>query len=116
MSGKKKKPYFPNNWKHYKDAPDDFYVPHTYQEIMDYKIAAWELPSNIVCMIREENLETTQVKEYIYQRSAAAEKKVEQLMKKEGIEFTVCTPAQIHFVSPFDIEDYEDDEDEEEDD
>ena len=79
---------------------------------MDYKIAAWELPSNIVCMIREENLETKKVKEYIYQRSAAAEKKVEQLMKKEGIEFTVCTPAQIHFVSPFDIEDYEDDEDE----
>lgn len=103
-----RKKYFPNDWKLYKNAPDDFFMPHTYDEIMDFKIAAWELPNNIFCLIRESDLTTKKVKEYVYQRRSAAEKKVDQLMKKEGIEFTVCTPQQIHFVSQLDIEDYED--------
>ena len=112
MSGRK---YFPNNWQKFKDAPDELFVPHMFVEVMDWKVAAWELPSNICCMIREENLETKKVKEYVYQKAHAAEKKVEQLMKKDGIEFTVCTPEQIHFVSQLDIEGYEDDDDEQED-
>jgi hypothetical protein len=115
MSGKKKK-YFPNNWQKFKDAPDELFVPHTFVEVMDLKVAAWELPSNVCCMIREENIQTKKVKEYVYQKAYAAENKVAQLMDTEGIEFTVCTPEQIHFVSQLDIEDYEDNEDEEEDD
>ena len=107
MSGKK---YFPNNWQKWKDAPEDIFMTHTFDEIMDLKIGAWELPSNVCCVIRESNLDTKKVKEYVYQRHSAAEKKVSQLMKKDGIEFTVCTPEQIHFVSHLDIEDYEDDE------
>ena len=105
MSGKK---YFPNNWQKFKDAPDDLFMPHTFNEIMDFKIAAWELPSNVCCVIRESDLETKKVKEYVYQRKSAAENKVKQLMQKDGIEFTVCTPEQIHFVSQLDITDYED--------
>ena len=105
MSGKN---YFPNNWQKYKDVPDDFFMPHTYDEIMHFKISAWELPSNVCCVIRESDLESKKVKEYVYQRRAAAEKKVKQLMNKDGIEFTVCTPDQIHFVSPHDIDEYED--------
>tara|TARA_B100000035_G_scaffold34347_1_gene26040 strand:- start:301 stop:633 length:333 start_codon:yes stop_codon:yes gene_type:complete len=106
MSGRK---YFPNNWQKFKDAPDELFMPHTYDEIMDYKIAAWELPSNVCCVIRESDLETKKVKEYVYQRKSAAENKVKQLMHKDGIEFTVCTPEQIHFVSQLDIDDYEND-------
>ena len=102
------KKYFPNNWQKFKDAPEELFMPHTYEEIMDYKIQAWELPSNICCLIREADLKTKQVKEYVYQRRSAAEKKVKQLMGKDGIEFTVCTPEQIHFVSQLDIDDYED--------
>lgn len=112
MSGRK---YFPNNWQKFKDAPDEMFVPHMFVEVMDWKVAAWELPSNVCCMIREENLKTKKVKEYVYQRPGAAEKKVAQLMRKDGIEFTVCTPEQIHFVSQLDIEDYEGDDDEQED-
>ena len=78
-------------------------MSHTFEEIMDFKIAAWELPSNIACVIRESNLKTKKVKEYVYQRTYAAERKVQQLLNKEGIEFTVCTAAQIHFVSPNDL-------------
>jgi len=113
MSGRK---YFPNNWQKFKDAPDELFVPHMFCEVMDWKVAAWELPSNVCCLIREENLETKKVKEYVYQRAGAAEKKVAQLMKTDGIEFTVCTPEQIHFVSQLDIEDYEDQDDDEQED
>ena len=109
MSGKK---YFPNNWQKWKDAPEDLFMPHTFDEIMDFKIAAWELSSNISCVIRESNLLTKKVKEYVYRNTpsarAAAQKRVRQLMHKDGIEFTVCTPEQIHFVSQLDIDDYED--------
>jgi hypothetical protein len=105
MNGKK---YFPNNWQKWKDAPEDIFMTHTFDEIMDFKIAAWELPSNIACVIRESNLETKKVKEYVYQRTHAAERKVQQLLNKEGIEFTVCTSSQIHFVSPHDLDDYDD--------
>ena len=56
MSGRKKD--FPNNWKRYKDAPDDMFMNHTFDEIMDYKIGVWQLPSSIHCIIREEHFLT----------------------------------------------------------
>ena len=108
MSGKK---YYPNNWQRYKDAPDDMFMNHTFDEIMEYKIGGWQLPSSVHCIIREEHIVTGKVKEYVYQRSYAAENKVKQLLERPEIEFTVCTPDQIHFVSQLPIDD-EDDTDE----
>ena len=49
MSGKK--PYFPNNWKKFKDAPAEAFVDHLFVEVMDWKVAGWELPSDVACMI-----------------------------------------------------------------
>ena len=94
MSGK---PYYPNNWEAYKDAPDDAFISHTFEEIMSWKVAGWELPSSVCCIIRAEN--KGKVKEYVYQKQYAAENKVKSLMA-EGAEFTVCTDEAIHFVSP----------------
>ena len=51
----KKKPYFPNNWKQYKDAPASWFDQILFEEFMDWKIAGWEMPSSVVCMIRETN-------------------------------------------------------------
>ena len=78
---------------------------------MEYKIGGWQLPSSVHCIIREEHIVTGKVKEYVYQRSYAAENKVKQLLERPEIEFTVCTPDQIHFVSQLPIDD-EDDTDE----
>ena len=114
MSGRKKD--FPNNWQRYKDAPDDMFMDHTFDEIMNYKIGGWQLPSSVHCIIREEHILTGKIKEYVYQRPHAAENKVRQLLERPEIEFTVCTPDQIHFVSqlPSD-DDYENDNDEQKD-
>jgi hypothetical protein len=109
MSGRK---YFPNNWQRYKDAPDEMFMTHTYEEIMDYKIGGWSLPSNINCIIREEHVLTGRVKEYVYQRSHAAENKIKQLLERDDIEFTICTPENIHYVSQLPLDDYDFDDDE----
>ena len=39
-----KRRYYPNNWKLYKDSPDDMFIDHTYDEFMSWKIDGWELP------------------------------------------------------------------------
>ena len=67
MSGKRKD-YYPNNWQEYKDADDDMFVPHTFEEIMSWKVAGWELPASVVCIIRKTDIETKVTEEYTYSR------------------------------------------------
>ena len=102
----KKKPYFPNNWEEYKKQPDDFFIPITFAELLMMKVHAWEMPSSVCCMIREQNVKTGKVKEHIYQRHSAADKKIHELYQKPDTEFTVCDPETIHFVPcHYEIED-----------
>jgi hypothetical protein len=96
MSGK----YYPNDWQKYKDAPDELFEQHTFEEIMSWKVAGWELPASVCCIIRA-NTHKGKIKEFVYQKHSAAEAKVQALMN-EGVEFTVCTDEAIHFVSPND--------------
>jgi hypothetical protein len=106
MSGKK--PYLPNNWKLFKDAPSEAFEPHTFIEVMEWKIAGWELPADVSCLIRTTNLKTLKVKEHVYKRKHAAENKVRDLIAKNTHEFVVCTHESIHHVHPnFDIDDDE---------
>ena len=105
----KKKPYYPNNWKEYKDAHDSFFIPITFEEFMDWKIAGWEMQPGITCMIRETNKRTGKVKEYVYAREHAAKNKARQIMDVGESEFIVCTPSQIHFMEPeLDYDPFED--------
>ena len=97
MSSKKKK-YFPNNIDALTDAPSEYFEPCMYEHFMDWKIAGWELPSSVNCIIRE-TTDKCKVKEYIYERQHAAEKKVVSLMRK-GSEFTVVTHDDIHHLHP----------------
>ena len=99
MSGKKQ-PYFPNNWKMFKDAPDEAFIPHTFIELMEWKVAGWELPADIACIIRTTNLKTHKTKEFIYKRQHAAEEKVRQLVNDQSCEFTVCTHDALHYIGP----------------
>jgi hypothetical protein len=71
MSGK---PYYPNNWEAYKEAPDEMFEPHTFEEVMSWKVAGWELPSSVCCIIRAET--KGKVKEFVYQSQHAAKEKV----------------------------------------
>ena len=99
MSGK----YYPNNWQEYKDAPDEMFERHTFEEVMSWKVAGWELPGSVCCIIRA-NTKSGKIKEYVYQKRHAAEAKVRDLMAK-GEEFTVCTDEAIHFVTAGEVND-----------
>jgi len=103
MSGKKN--YFPNNWKEYKDAPDDMFETHTFEEIMTWKVANWELPSSVCCLIRVKNNRTGKIQEHVYQKEGAARNKVDQLMHTPDIEFTVCNHEAIHMLATRPIDD-----------
>ncbi|MEC7112727.1 MAG: hypothetical protein VXW72_04245 [Candidatus Thermoplasmatota archaeon] len=98
MNGKK--PYFPNNWKLFKDAPSEAFEPHPFIEVMEWKVAGWELPADVSCLIRTTNLKTKKVKEHVYKRRHAAENKVRKLIANETCEIVVCTQEAIHHVHP----------------
>ena len=97
---KKKKPYYPNNWQAFKDAPDDMFMNHTFDELMDWKVAGWELPSSVNCIIRTMDVNTKKVKEYHYKRPGAARNKVKKLMDEGKHEFTLVDAESIHHLSP----------------
>ena len=108
MTKPKKKPYFHNNWEAIREAPSDFFYPMLYDEFMDWKIGGWELPSSCNFIIRERNLKTHEVKEYIYQKPSAARKKLEERMESGECEFTVCNHDSVHIITPQITEDYDD--------
>ena len=99
-----KKKYFPNNWKRYKDEPDSFFslggnVYHTFDDIMEWKVGGWELPSSVACIIRVEDKETGRIKEYVYSNIKSAVKFCGKLMG-EGHEFTIVDEEQVQQMSP----------------
>tara|TARA_R100000781_G_scaffold9211_3_gene8041 strand:+ start:853 stop:1176 length:324 start_codon:yes stop_codon:yes gene_type:complete len=102
----KKKPYYPNNWRAFKDAPDQFFISLPFDEFMDWKVGGWEIPSSICCIIREEDEETGKIKEHVYKRAGAAKAKARELMEKNNV-FLVCTNDQIHFMKPEEEEYYD---------
>lgn len=110
MSGKKKK-YYDNNWQEYKDADDDMFIPHTFEEVMAWKVQGWELPSSVCCLIRATDLETSKVTEFVYRKHSAAQRKVQQLINTPNTEFVVCDHDAVHFLTPANIDDYEYDDD-----
>ena len=103
MSGRK---YYPNNWKKYKDAPDEVFHTPTVEEFFDWKLGGWELPESICCIIRAE--ENGRINEYTYTRESAAEKKVDKLMAV-GATFTYCDNDSVTFMEAKDLDDFIDD-------
>jgi len=104
----KKKPYFHNNVEAIRTAPDAYFVPIPYDEFMDWKIGGWELPSTCNYIIRERNLNTGKVKEYVYQKPGAAQKKLRQRMESGDCEFVVADHDTVHILTPQMEEDYDD--------
>ena len=102
-----KKRYFPNNWKKLKDVPSTFFEEIEFDEFMDWKIGGYEIPSSVKCIIRETNLSTGKVKEYVYSRYGDAQNKINAMMKKGESEFLVCDENEIHYLYPT-IEDDDD--------
>lgn len=101
MNGnKKRKQYFPNNWKKYKDAPSEWFEDHLFIEVMEWKVSGWELPPDVCCLIRATHLETKKVKEYVYKRPKAADKKLLELCHTKTHDICVTTHESQHYIGP----------------
>tara|TARA_Y100001963_G_scaffold145121_1_gene218268 strand:- start:1338 stop:1658 length:321 start_codon:yes stop_codon:yes gene_type:complete len=88
--------YLPNNWQQYKDAPDDMFIDHTYEEFFDWKVNGWQLPSSVVCILRVEDPNTGQIKEHTYQRMGAAKRRIDSIMKEGKKNLVICDVEAIH--------------------
>ena len=101
MNGKpKRKKYFPNNWRQIKDAPSELFEDHLFTEVMDWKVAGWELPADVCCIIRATHLKTKKVKEYVYKRPAAADRKLIEFCKLKTHDLCVTTHDVQQFIGP----------------
>ena len=95
-----KKNYFPNNWEPIKDAPDDAFETIEFEELMDWKIAGYEIPQSVAAIVRSRNLDTGKVKEYVYKYRHAAKEKCRKLLNKGNEEITIVQHDTVHFIDP----------------
>ena len=96
----KKKKYFPNNWRAFKEQPDRFFLPIEYEEFVQWKINGWMLPSSVACIIREEDPATGRISEKVYSRPQAAQKYLTEQMDKDAKVFTICDDEAVHILMP----------------
>lgn len=99
--------YFANRWKDYKDAPEEFFIPHTYEDLMTWKVHNWQLKPGIEGVLRVRNLKTNKVKEYTYKQHASLQKKFVNLLHSDNdLEITISTNEDVatFFNQDFDYE------------
>ena len=96
----KKSKYFPNNWKAYKESPDQFFIPLTYDDFYNWKVMGWALPSSVACIIREET--NGKITERVYSQSSSAQKYIDSKMKVKNAKttYTICDDAAVQLLFP----------------
>ena len=101
---KRKKKYFPNNWKPIQEAPDDAFPPIEFEDLMDWKIAGYEIPRSVAAIVREKNVDTGKIKEHVYKYRHAAKAKCRKLISDGNKEITIVQQDAVHFINPLDYE------------
>ena len=96
-----KKPYYPNNWKKYKDAPDEIFQSLPWEEFYDWRVCNWEFMDSVMAVIRVENTRTGKIKEHSYQRMKHATNKLQELMKDPDNVITIADCDEIHLIKHF---------------
>ncbi len=111
MSKKKKprkKKYFPNNYDAVAGCPSEWFDSIPFDELMEWKIGGYEIPSSINCIIREKRTDTGEVTEYVYQTARHGRRKAEQIMNEGVSELTICTEEEVHHLPPHYVPEYDD--------
>ena len=98
MPKRKKKPYFHNNVEALKDAPDDCFPDLEFDELMEWKLHGYEIPATVLCIIREHK-PNGKIKEHVYQRRHAANRKIRRMIY-DGHEFSIVDREGCQHVVP----------------
>ena len=113
------KKYFPNKWAKYKSISADKFTPVPFGTFMAYRVGGYDIPDDVSCIIRKEDVITGKIKEYVYKTDLGAKKRIDKIMNEEisPCNITVCDAQRIHYL-PFntlnmeeptdDMQDYED--------
>jgi len=91
----RKKPDFPNNWKWFKEAPDEAFPTPSFEEVQQ-RTLLWDLPESVCCVIRATDPDTKRITEHVYLKASAAESRIQKLLDKEGAEVLVMEHEDIY--------------------
>lgn len=95
---KPKKPYLPNNWQRYKDAPEELFKPLSFEDFYDWRVLNWDIPESVCAIVRSQDRDTLKVKEYVYRTQSGVNKRVSKLMENPANEITICDSDDIYFL------------------
>ena len=113
------KKYFPNKWSAYKKVPSEKFTQVPFGTFMAYRVGGYDIPDDVSCIIRKEDVITGKIKEYVYKTDLGAKKRIDKIMNEEisPCNITVCDSQRIHYLpfntlnmeEPFDdMEEYDD--------
>ena len=88
MSNKR---YFPHKWELIKSCPAVAFPSIEFDHFMEWKVGGWELPDEISCMIRTDDVKTGKVKEFTYKSTRTAQPQVDELFSIGGHDITIRT-------------------------
>jgi len=111
MPKRKKKPYFDNHTAALMAAPDEAFTdpngePLAFDDFMKWRVHSIELPPTVLCIIKEHK-SNGKIKEHVYQRGYAANRKIKQLILNEQ-EFTVVDHEGCQHIYPDSLPLYDD--------
>ena len=104
----KKKRYYPNKCALLRAVRAEYFEPCDFEDFMEWKLANWQIPNEVLCIIREHDVKSGKVREFTYKREHAARKKTKEIMEA-GNHFIICTANQLEHLKP--EEDWADDQD-----
>ena len=108
MPKKKKKPYHHHNVEAIQGCPHEWFQAIPFDQFLDWRVDYHELPSSVACIIREQNITTGKVKEYVYKQHKAAQKKVRKIMDEGDSIITFALEDEVHYLEPIVMESYDD--------
>ena len=94
-----KRRYFPNKVAKLRAIPAEMFESIEFDEFMDWKIGGWQIPDEVLCIIREEEPTSGKIKEYVYKREHSAKKKAHEIMEA-GNHFVLCTANLLQQMKP----------------
>lgn len=104
MNGnKKRKKYFPNKWSQFKQVPAQFFEPHLFTDLMDWKVRGWMLPEDVYCIIRATNLDTYKIKEHVYKSPKSAETRIQKYCIAQTHSLAITYHDEQQYIGPIDL-------------
>ena len=105
----KRRKYYPNNWDAIKQCPPNYFPAMAYDELKEWKIHGYQLPSSHFGIVRIEDKDTGKITEHTYKSEHNTKMRLKKeigtnkhitLATDEGVYHLIPNPLNIDFNSP----------------